>query len=105
MDEIKLKKGDTVQVIAGKEKGKTGKIVKILREEGRVVVEKLNFVKRHKRPDTRGKGGIMEKEAPLDISNVAYFCSRCNQAVRIGYTWNEEKKKVRICRKCKEQLD
>lgn len=63
MDEIKLKKGDTVQVIAGKEKGKTGKIVKILREEGRVVVEKLNFVKRHKRPDTRGKGGIMEKEA------------------------------------------
>ncbi|HOJ51727.1 MAG TPA: 50S ribosomal protein L24 [Syntrophales bacterium] len=104
MDEIKLKKGDTVQVIAGKEKGKTGKIVKILREEGRVVVEKLNFVKRHKRPDTRGKGGIMEKEAPLDISNVAYFCSRCNQAVRIGYTWNEGKK-VRICRKCKEQLD
>jgi len=105
MDSIKLKKGDTVQVIAGKEKGKTGKIVKILRDEGRVVVEKLNFVKRHKRPDTRGKGGIMEKEAPIDISNVAYFCSRCNKAVRIGYIKNEENKKVRICKKCKEQLD
>ncbi|MCX7981567.1 MAG: 50S ribosomal protein L24 [Syntrophales bacterium] len=105
MDEIKLKKGDTVKVIAGKEKGKTGKIVKILRDEGRVVVEKLNFVKRHKRPDARGKGGIMDKEAPLDISNVAYFCSRCNQGVKIGYTWNDEKKKVRICKKCKEQLD
>ncbi len=105
MGNIKLKKGDTVQVIAGKEKGKTGKIIKIIRDEGQVVVEKLNFVKRHKRPDAKGKGGIVEKEAPIHISNVAYFCNRCNKPVRIGYMVTEENKKVRICNQCKEQLD
>jgi len=64
MGKIKLKKGDTVQALAGKERGKTGKIVKILRDKDKVVVEKLNFVKRHRRPDAKGKGGIVEKEAP-----------------------------------------
>jgi len=92
MGKIKLKKGDTVQALAGKERGKTGKIVKILRDKDKVVVEKLNFVKRHRRPDAKGKGGIVEKEAPMHVSNVAYFCSRCNKAVRIGYTVTEEQK-------------
>ncbi|MDD5168864.1 MAG: 50S ribosomal protein L24 [Syntrophales bacterium] len=102
---MRLKKGDMVKVIAGKEKGKSGKILKTIREESKVVVEKLNFVKRHQRPDAKGKGGIVEKEGPIHSSNVAYLCSKCDTGVRIGYKALEDGKKVRICLKCKENLD
>jgi len=100
-----LKKGDLVKVIAGKEKGKTGKIMKILREKDKVIVEKLNFVKRHQRPTAKVKGGIVEKEGPIHVSNVAYMCNKCDAPVRIGFKVLEDGKKVRICRKCKEILD
>ncbi|HOK05957.1 MAG TPA: 50S ribosomal protein L24 [Syntrophales bacterium] len=102
---MKLKKGDLVKVIAGKEKGKTGKIMKILREKDKVIVEKLNFVKRHQRPTAKVKGGIVEKEGPIHVSNVAYMCNKCDAPVRIGFKVLEDGKKVRICRKCKEILD
>jgi large subunit ribosomal protein L24 len=105
MGNIRLKKGDTVKVMTGKEKGKTGKILKTIREENQVVVEKLNFVKRHQRPDAKGKGGIVEKEGPIHLSNVAYLCGKCDRGVRIGFKVLEDGKKVRICLKCKEQLD
>lgn len=105
MENIKIKKGDTIKVLAGKEKGKTGKVLKTMREEQMVVVEKLNFVKRHQRPDGKGKGGIVEKEGPIHLSNVAYVCGKCDKAVRIGYKTTADGKKVRICLKCKEQLD
>ncbi len=102
---MRLKKGDTVKVISGKEKGKSGKVLKTIREENLVVVEKLNFVKRHQKPDAKGKGGIVEKEGPIHQSNVAYLCGKCNAGVRIGFKLLEDGKKVRICSKCKEQLD
>ncbi|HOF04741.1 MAG TPA: 50S ribosomal protein L24 [Syntrophales bacterium] len=100
-----MKKGDMVQVTAGREKGKTGKIIRIMRDKERVIVEKLNFVKRHQRPDAKGKGGIVEKEGPINITNVSYFCSKCEKGVRLGHKILEEGKKVRICRKCQEIID
>lgn len=100
-----LKKGDMVKVIAGKERGKTGKILKIIAEKNQVFVEKLNMVKRHKRPDAKAKGGIIEKEAPINISNVMYLCSKCETGVRVGYKVLDDGSKVRVCRKCKETLD
>ncbi len=100
-----VKKGDMVKVIAGREKGKTGKILKTVVDKDRVVVEKINLVKRHRKPDAKGKGGIVEKEAPLHISNVMYLCSKCDAGVRVGYRVLDDGKKVRVCNKCKEILD
>jgi large subunit ribosomal protein L24 len=100
-----LKKGDTVEVIAGKEKGRTGKILKVLREKDRVVVEKLNLVKKHKKPDNKSKGGVVEIEGSIHASNVLIICNKCDSGVRIGYKVLEDGKKVRICGKCKEILE
>lgn len=100
-----LKKGDMVKVIAGREKEKTGKILKTIVDKDRVVVEKINLVKRHRKPDAKGKGGIVEKESALHISNVMYLCSKCNAGVRVGYKILDDGKKVRVCNKCKEILD
>jgi len=100
-----LKKGDMVKVIAGREKEKTGKILKTIAERDRVVVEKINLVKRHRKPDAKGKGGIVEKESSLHVSNVMLLCGQCNTGVRIGYKMLDDGKKVRVCNKCKEILD
>src|SRR5574340_573624 len=100
-----VKKGDMVKVIAGREKGKTGKILKTVADKDRVVVEKINLVKRHRKPDAKGKGGIVEKEAPLHVSNVMYLCSKCDAGVRVGYRVLDDGKKVRVCKTCKEILD
>jgi len=105
MQDMALKKGDTVKVIAGKEKGKTGKILKTMGEKSRVVVEKVNVVKKHKRPDAKGKGGIIEKESSIHASNVMLICGKCNAGARIGHRILEDGKKVRVCRKCGEILD
>jgi large subunit ribosomal protein L24 len=105
MQSHKLKKGDMVKVSAGKEKGKTGKIMKIISEKNKVVIEKLNFMKKHQRPDAKGKGGIVEKEGPLQMSNVMFLCSKCDKGVRVGYKILDDGKKVRICKKCREILD
>jgi len=101
----RLKKGDIVRVIAGKEKGKTGKILSTITDRQRVVVEKINLIKRHKRPDAKGKGGIVEKEGSIHISNVMYLCSKCGTGVRIGYKILDDGKKARVCAKCHETLD
>ena len=101
----RLKKSDMVKVISGKEKGKTGKILKTIRDKNQVVVEKLNIVKRHKRPDAKGKGGILEKEGPINASNVMFLCSKCDVGARIGYKILEDGGKVRVCKKCQEILD
>ncbi|MBN2539802.1 MAG: 50S ribosomal protein L24 [Deltaproteobacteria bacterium] len=100
-----IKKNDMVKVIAGREKGKTGKVLKVISEKNRVVIEKTNLIKKHQRPDAKGKGGIVEKEAPLHVSNVMLICNKCNGGVRIGYKVLEDGKKVRICTKCQELLD
>jgi len=101
----RLKKGDTVYVIAGKEKGKTGKVLRVIPEKNRVVVEKLNFVKKHQRPDAKGKGGIIEKEGSIHLSNVLLYCNKCETGVRIKYRFLEDGKKVRVCSKCQEMLE
>ncbi len=99
----KLRKNDVVQVIAGKNKGKTGRILSIDREKGRVIVEGVNLVKKAMRPTQENpKGGISEIEAPLHISNVMIVCKKCGPT-RIGYRF-EGNEKIRICRKCGEQL-
>ena len=98
MQETGLKKGDLVKVTAGKEKGKTGKVLQIIKKKDRVVVEKVNFLKRHKRPDAKGKGGILEKEGSIHLSNVMLVCSKCNKAVRYGFKVLDDNKKVRIVR-------
>ena len=105
MHTMHIKKGDMVQVTTGKEKGKTGKVLTIIKDKNRVVVEKMNMVKKHQRPDAKGKGGIVEKEGSIHMSNVMLMCNKCNTGVRIGFKVLEDGKKVRICKKCKEILD
>jgi len=98
---FKLKKEDTVELIAGKDKGKRGRILKILRDKDRVVVEGANIVKKaKKRKNQQDRGGIIEIEAPVHYSNVAMVCKKCGPT-RIGYKV-EGKVKTRICRKCGE---
>ena len=103
---IRLKKNDLVEVRSGKEKGKTGKVLRVLREKNQVVVEKVNMIKRHTRPSpTTGQGGIVEKEAPLEISKVMLICPKCATATRFRLTRTAEGKKARVCRQCKELID
>jgi len=100
---FKLKREDTVQIIAGKDKGKRGKILKILRDKDRVVVEGANIVKKAmKRKSQQDRGGIVELEAPIHISNVMIVCKKCGPT-RIGYKLEGETK-VRVCKKCGEAL-
>ena len=99
----KLKRDDTVEVIAGKDKGKRGRVLKILRNKDRVLVEGANFVKKtQKRRKESDRGGIIEIEAPLHSSNVMIVCKKCGPT-RIGYKIDGEKK-TRVCKKCKEAL-
>ena len=101
----RIRKGDTVMVIAGRERGKTGKVLRVVPETGRVIVERLNIVKRHSKPHgATSPGGIVEKEAPLDLSNVMIFCERCNAPVRIGSKPVAGSGKSRVCRRCGEAL-
>ena len=103
---LKIKKDDKVMVIAGKEKGKIGTVLKVDRERYRVVVEKVNVVKRHMRPSQNApQGGIVEKEAPIHISNVMLICNKCAQPARVGKKVIEGGRKVRFCKKCKEVID
>ena len=100
-----IKKNDLVMVIAGRERGKTGKILRVIPETGKATVERLNIVKRHSKPrGAASPGGIVEKEAPIDISNLMFFCERCNAPVRVGYRIAADKSKTRVCRSCKESL-
>jgi|WetSurSiteA1Bulk_404760.scaffolds.fasta_scaffold180004_2 large subunit ribosomal protein L24 len=103
---IRLKKNDLVEVITGKESGKTGKVLKVVREKNQVLVEKVNMIKRHTRPSpTTGQGGIVEKEALLYVSKVMLVCPKCATATRFRLTVTAEGKKARVCRKCKELID
>jgi len=105
MTKLKLKKNDRVMVTAGKDKGKIGKILKISSDKTRVIVEKVNMIKRHTRPSRTGKGGIVEKEGPIHISNVSIICGKCAEVSRVGKKILEDGSSVRVCRKCSEFLD
>ncbi len=101
----RLKKNDMVMVIAGRDRGKTGKVLRVLPDARRATVERLNVVKRHSKPrGAASPGGIVEKEAPIDISNLMFFCERCNAPVRVGYKIAADKSKTRVCRSCHEPL-
>jgi large subunit ribosomal protein L24 len=102
----KIKKNDTVMVIVGRERGKTGKVLRVLGEKGRVVIERLHMVKRHQK--SRGQqapGGVVEKEASIDLSNVMIMCDRCNAPARIGVRRLDDGSATRVCRRCGEVLD
>jgi large subunit ribosomal protein L24 len=102
---FRIKKGDQVEVIGGKENGKRGKVLRVLSAEERVVVERVNFIKRHVRPSQKTpQGGVIEREASMHISNVKLVCPSCNQAVRVGVRM-EGDSKVRYCKKCNVQVD
>ena len=101
-----VRKDDIVKVIAGKDRGKQGKVLRIFPNEGRLTVERVNMIKRHTRPSRQTQqGGIIEREGKLHISNVMLVCSRCGRGVRVGHRFLEDGKKVRICRACSEVLD
>ncbi|MDY6971640.1 MAG: 50S ribosomal protein L24 [Thermodesulfobacteriota bacterium] len=102
----KIKKDDKVIVIAGKEKGKIGAVLRVDSEKGRVIVEKINMVKKHAKPSPQtAQGGIIEKESPLQISNVMIVCNKCTEATRIGMSRLEDGTKIRVCKKCGEPMD
>ncbi|RLD40181.1 MAG: 50S ribosomal protein L24 [Bacteroidetes bacterium] len=101
-----VKKNDKVKVLTGKDKGRTGRVLHVDKKKMRVVVEGLNIVKKAKRPDQQNqKGGIVELEAPIHISNVMVVCPKCGEPIRIKKKMLDDGKKVRTCRKCGEILD
>lgn len=101
-----VRKNDKVMVIAGKEKGKIGTILKMIPQKEKAVVEKLNMVKRHTKAGPKtAKGGIIEKEAPIHISNLMLVCGKCAEETRVGKKLLEDGSKVRFCKKCGEILD
>jgi len=116
---MKIKKGDTVQVLAGKDRGKQGRVIEARPSEGRVIVENLNLVKRHRKPapirdmsrmggSQMSPGGIFDKPSPIEISNVMLVCPTCRQATRVGTHVKElkgETIRVRFCKRCNEEID
>ncbi len=100
MAKMNVKKGDLVEVLSGKDKGKRGEVIVALPSEGKVVVRGVAVVKKAQRPtQTNQQGGIVEKEAAIDVSNVALVCPTCGKATRVGHA-EEDGKKVRVCKKC-----
>jgi large subunit ribosomal protein L24 len=103
---MKIRKNDTVLIIAGKDNGKKGKVRQVFPREGKLIVEGFNMIKRHSRTKGQAKqGGIIQLEAPLNISNVMIICSKCGKPARVGFNILDDGKKVRICRNCKEAFD
>lgn len=101
-----IKKNDKVIILTGKEKGKIGTVLKVDAEKDRILVEKINMVKRHTRPGgAAAQGGIIEKESPVHISNAMLVCNKCAEPSRIGKRVLEDGSKVRVCKECGEFLD
>ena len=103
---LKIKRGDLVEVISGKDKGKRGKVLRVIPRERKVIVEGVNMVKRHQRPIPQlREGGIIEREAPIYISKVMVVCPSCVRRTRVGFKILENGDKVRYCKKCGEIID
>ena len=102
---LHVRKKDLVQVMIGKEKGKTGKILRVNQKKSKVYVEKLNMLKRHTKPTGTKPGGIIEQEGPIFAANVLLFCDKCGRGVRTMRKLLESGAKARFCRKCKTQID
>lgn len=102
----KIRKNDQVLVILGRDRGKKGKVQRSFPGDDRVIVEGTNMIKRHMKPrGTIRQAGIIEREAPVRISDVMLICKKCNQPTRVGFRFLEDRKKVRICKKCHEVID
>ena len=102
---IKIIRNDTVKVIGGNNKGKIGKVLKVFPKTNRIIVEKVQLVKRHQKPRSQqDPGGIIEKEAPIHVSNVLLVCPKCSKPTRTGVGQLADGKKVRVCKSCKEML-
>ena len=104
MKKMHVKRGDTVQVLSGKDKGKQGKVMAVSPKEGKVIVEKLNMVTKHVKPRRQGEqGGIVKAEGAMYASKVMPICPKCGKAVRVGHV-EKDGKKVRVCKKCGAEL-
>jgi len=102
----RIRKGDTVIVISGRERGKTGKVMSVDLRAGKLIVEKLNVIKRHTKPNQKAKqGGILEREAPLQISNVMFFCPVAQKPTRVGMRTQDDGRRVRFSKKSNETLE
>lgn len=103
-NDMRIKKGDMVKMLSGKDRGKTGKVLRVVPEDGRLAVEGLNLIKKHLRPRKRGeKGQIATIPALVDASNVALVCTACGKPTRVGYAVTEGRKH-RVCKKCKAEM-
>ena len=103
-NKIKLKKGDEVIVLAGKDKGKRGKILKVIPTTRKIIVSEINKYKKHQKPGNNEPGGIIEKDMPIHISNVAFYDSSLNKGVRLGYSFDKDGKKIRINKKSGKEI-
>ena len=101
-----VRRGDTVAVISGRERGKRGRVLRVIPETGRVIVEKVNMMKKHQRPTQKlQQGGIIERESPLALSNVLVVCGRCDKPTRSGIKVLADGRKLRVCKRCGEAID
>jgi large subunit ribosomal protein L24 len=107
MPRVHIKKNDMVYVLSGKDRGKTGKVLKVYLDKDRAVIEGINFIQKHTRPNPQKnvKGGILPKESPIHISNLMVVCKRCNKHARVGISDLQSGRKARVCKKCNELLD
>jgi large subunit ribosomal protein L24 len=103
---LHVKKGDTVVVLSGKDAGKQGRVLRVLATKGKAIVERVNFTKKHTRPNPgkNVKGGILERESPINVAKLQVICPSCNEPARLGSHRNEEGDAVRFCRNCKSDL-
>jgi large subunit ribosomal protein L24 len=103
---LSIKKNDTVVVIAGREKGKRGRVLSVHSQEDRLLIEKINIIKKHMKPSRKQtQGGIIEKEASIHMSNVMLICPKCDKPTRIGNSILQDGRKLRVCKKCGEVID
>ena len=106
MRKCHIRKNDEVRVLAGRDRGKTGKVLRVLRSQGKAIVERINFIKKHVRPNPQRniKGGIMKREAPIDVSNLRVVCTACGASKGFNIRTLEDCRKVRICKACGDQV-
>lgn len=106
MGKVHIKKGDTVCILSGKDKGKKGKVIKVLPKGNKAIVEGINMATKHQKPTAQmPQGGIMQVETPIYTSKLMIVCGKCNKATRVGHSVLSDGSKVRICKKCNEVLD
>ena len=102
---MKIRKGDTVRVLTGKDRGKEGEVIRAIPERGKVIVAGVNLAKKHQRPlNATMQGGIIDKDMPIPVANVAILCGDCGPT-RVGYRFDDDGTKVRVCKKCRKDLD